>query len=409
MSDTPTHSIAARLARRILLYASACALLIGGVQTLHLSQEVRQRFSQSIEAAGLTHVPLLSVAVWDIEPDTIRRQLHQLASQHAIGHVRLVTDVGRVFEAGDPDARDFTEARRFDVPNPTLQGEPIGTLEIVADTRAFYRELATTIGVGLLGYAVLTLLMCGLVLVALRRELGPLRHIAEFVKTLSPERLTTPLTVDRGPRHQRDEIDLVVEGFEILQRGIDSHIRNLDHQVAARTHDLEAALASIRTLSTTDTLTGCFNRRLFDERIADEVERADRYGRPLSIVFADADHFKRINDTWGHNAGDEVLRAFSASLKAQVRDHIDWVVRYGGEEFVIVLPETTLDRARALAERIRVVVESEPLTIDDRPIRLTASFGVAQYAPGEALADWIDRADKWLYLAKEQGRNRVCG
>ncbi|WP_341649298.1 hypothetical protein [Thauera humireducens] len=280
MSDAPTHSIAARLARRILLYASACALLIGGVQTLHLSQEVRQRFSQSIEAAGLTHLPLLSVAVWDIEPDTIRRQLHQLASQHAIGHVRLVTDVGRVFEAGDPDARDFTEARRFDVPNPTLQGEPIGTLEIVADTRAFYRELATTIGVGLLGYAVLTLLMCGLVLVALRRELGPLRHIAEFVKTLSPERLTTPLTVDRGPRHQRDEIDLVVEGFEILQRGIDSHIRNLDHQVAARTHDLEAALASIRTLSTTDTLTGCFNRRLFDERIADEVERADRYGRP---------------------------------------------------------------------------------------------------------------------------------
>ncbi|WP_341649297.1 GGDEF domain-containing protein [Thauera humireducens] len=126
-------------------------------------------------------------------------------------------------------------------------------------------------------------------------------------------------------------------------------------------------------------------------------------------MFADADHFKRINDTWGHNAGDEVLRAFSASLKAQVRDHIDWVVRYGGEEFVIVLPETTLDRARALAERIRVVVESEPLTIDDRPIRLTASFGVAQYAPGEALADWIDRADKWLYLAKEQGRNRVCG
>jgi len=157
-------------------------------------------------------------------------------------------------------------------------------------------------------------------------------------------------------------------------------------------------------LSETDALTGLLNRRAFDARLAQGVANARRHGRPLSLLIADLDHFKRVNDSHGHAAGDEVLRAFAALLARESRRG-DVVARTGGEEFAVIMPETQAAHAGEFAERLRAATAAE---LRARGEPLTGSFGVAELAEGIADAGaLLDAADSALYLAKDRGRNRV--
>lgn len=157
-----------------------------------------------------------------------------------------------------------------------------------------------------------------------------------------------------------------------------------------------------------DGLTGLFNRRNFDKRIQDEVDRANRYGYPLAVIFADLDHFKDVNDTRGHHAGDTVLREFAA-LIGQTRRSSDYVARYGGEEFIIVLPHTDIKQAHSLAERLRKQVAKHRFDTGNGTVRITTSQGVADLnsISDKNAESLIGEADKALYRAKLAGRNRT--
>jgi len=159
-------------------------------------------------------------------------------------------------------------------------------------------------------------------------------------------------------------------------------------------------------LATTDPLTGVFNRRTFIELADQELARSRRAGTPLSLMMLDLDHFKRVNDTFGHLTGDEVLVAFTRLIKDCVRRG-DLLVRYGGEEFCVLLPGTTLAAAAALAERIRAACASQSLTAHS--FKVSVSIGLTAYAgdSNTTLGDLLARADEALYLAKEEGRDRV--
>ena len=161
-------------------------------------------------------------------------------------------------------------------------------------------------------------------------------------------------------------------------------------------HDLEE-------LATTDTLTQAFNRTKFQEVIKKELERAKRYYHSLSVVMFDIDHFKKVNDTYGHAVGDSVLQALTKIVKENLRE-IDYLVRWGGEEFILITPETDIERARVLADRIRKATESYKF---DQAGRITVSFGVAEYKPDDTEDTLIKRADDAMYEAKKKGRNRV--
>ena len=154
-------------------------------------------------------------------------------------------------------------------------------------------------------------------------------------------------------------------------------------KTALRVLDLEKSLKDayekIRILSITDKLTGCFNRTYMDEYLAKEITRATRYHRPVSLIMADIDHFKRVNDTYGHQAGDLVLTNFVASIRQGLRKDVDWIARYGGEEFLMVLPETDLENAVLSAERLRKIVSKSVTEHGKHRIRITASFGVVGY------------------------------
>jgi diguanylate cyclase (GGDEF)-like protein len=159
-------------------------------------------------------------------------------------------------------------------------------------------------------------------------------------------------------------------------------------------------------LATTDPLTGVFNRRTFIELAEQELARSRRARTPLALMMLDLDHFKRVNDTFGHLTGDEVLVAFTRLVRDCVRRG-DLVVRYGGEEFCVLLPGTTLPAATALADRIRATCAAQELTA--KLFKVTVSIGLTAYAGAveATLADLLARADEALYIAKDEGRNLV--
>lgn len=191
-----------------------------------------------------------------------------------------------------------------------------------------------------------------------------------------------------------------------LQRRLTQELGSL---VAERTKELEAANKKLQELNETDALTQIRNRAYFNRIIVEETARAARTNTPLSILLADLDHFKSFNDQYGHNAGDECLRHFGKILTQQLVRQTDSACRYGGEEFIAILPDTDLEGALQVAERLRTAVENTQLILEGVAVKLTVSIGVYAAIPPNTWNghDWVNKADKALYFAKTQ-RNRVA-
>ncbi len=187
--------------------------------------------------------------------------------------------------------------------------------------------------------------------------------------------------------------------YRRAQRANKERQKELERNLAA----LEVVKNNYERESKTDPLTGCLNRAGFADVLTREQERLSKHGIPVSFVILDIDHFKDVNDTYGHNTGDEVLLNLSRLIQGKIRN-TDALVRWGGEEFVVLCGDTPLQNAQFLAEKLRAAIETSVL-IKQRQI--TCSFGVAEMIPGENPKDLFDRADNALYTSKEGGRNRV--
>ncbi|WP_444816717.1 GGDEF domain-containing protein [Stutzerimonas frequens] len=183
-------------------------------------------------------------------------------------------------------------------------------------------------------------------------------------------------------------------------------ISNLRRELAASGTKLQEALATVTELATRDELTGAYNRRWLMDMLERERSRADRGGEAFCICLADLDHFKRVNDTHGHSAGDTVLKSFAATAMQLLRGS-DVLARYGGEEFLLFLPQASLESAGCCVDRLRKRLAATPFEGLPSDLRITLSAGVTRYRPGEDIAVLIDRADQALYRAKLGGRDRV--
>ena len=176
---------------------------------------------------------------------------------------------------------------------------------------------------------------------------------------------------------------------------------------------LKEEIKQLSELVSTDVLTGLFNYRHFLTVIAQEIERSQRTGQPTALIMADADYFKRVNDEWGHEVGNQALKSIANAITHNVRK-LDIACRYGGEEFVIILPSTGIATANQVSERIRKTIEETPLVIPtkdgDITLNLTVSLGFSLYSGdlNDSANKLIERADQQLYKAKQAGRNRVC-
>jgi len=194
-----------------------------------------------------------------------------------------------------------------------------------------------------------------------------------------------------------------------LEIEFERHLEQLINRVSRLEHEsrqLETMLHEHRQLAMTDSLTQLPNREALSVRLETELGRFARYGHPLTVAVCDVDHFKMVNDTFGHLGGDEVLRRIAGLLRKRLRD-VDLVARYGGEEFVIVMPETAVENALTVLESLRAGVEEMLITYDDKNVSVTASFGVSVAEADDTAHKIIQRADAALYLAKNRGRNRI--
>lgn len=221
----------------------------------------------------------------------------------------------------------------------------------------------------------------------------------------------------------RDSKTDIIEG---LKAGADDYLTKPvdDAELMARLTTAERIITLEKTLkkrnqeiallSITDPLTKVFNRGYLNDHFPISFKRAVRYRLPLSIIICDIDHFKKVNDQYGHQVGDKVLITFVNCLNKALRKDLDWMARYGGEEFIIILPETEFAGAKAAAERFRMLVAEQSVPTEKAVIKITASFGIAALALGKDAThlesdEMIKLADRCLYEAKEKGRNKTIG
>lgn len=219
-----------------------------------------------------------------------------------------------------------------------------------------------------------------------RSILRPVRQLAAAVERFAGGDLAHRLHVGRT-----DELGALTAAFN------------------AMAEELERDRQALQELSARDPLTGLCNHREFYRLLREETQRSRRYRHPLTLLMIDLDYFKRINDTWGHPAGDRVLCAVAGIIRRELRQ-VDQVARYGGEEFAVILPETAESEGLAIAGRIRQAVAARPLAIaETEGVELTISVGLAVFPDDAATEEGlVEQADRALYAAKASGRNRVC-
>jgi diguanylate cyclase len=213
-------------------------------------------------------------------------------------------------------------------------------------------------------------------------------------------------------RNRIDSIDRHLQEFRQRETMLTSGMRARNDQMRARITELEGeakrlhhALKDEQRLSTIDALTKIPNRLAYEKRVDDELKRWQRFKQPTCIAVWDVDHFKRVNDTYGHRAGDRVLRTVADCLAARIRS-TDFLARYGGEEFVMILPGTKLEDSCHLLDEMRLAIANIGFHFRGTPVSITISAGVTALAAGDSAGGAFDRADKALYQAKERGRNR---
>jgi diguanylate cyclase (GGDEF)-like protein len=205
--------------------------------------------------------------------------------------------------------------------------------------------------------------------------------------------------------HERDAREAQDRALEIQRKANET----LEDKVKERTNELESVNQKLAELSTTDALTGVRNRRYFDQMLDREFNRARREREPLSILMLDIDHFKQVNDDYGHQVGDDALRRVANVLREVVHRTTDLVARYGGEEFTIILPNTEVAGAYTVAEKIRTNIAKQEFDTEGITFSITISIGIMGDEPSKDSSPdfWLKEADDALYKAKEEGRNTV--
>jgi len=285
----------------------------------------------------------------------------------------------------------------MEVPLTNMKGLLIGKVIFIKDVSALYRE-AYTVFIVLALYSVFVLSFLALILFRIMSiVVNRIVFLKDVTARIEKKDFSVINLLENSKERWKDEV------YELKHS-----IYNMALSLKSAFEELEKKKSELEQLAYYDPLTGLPNRRFFFDHASLILESSKRYGNPLSLLIIDIDHFKKINDTYGHEAGDLVLKSFADILKKTIRQS-DLPARLGGEEFVLLMPNTTLQQGKVVAERIRVSFQNSLIVYEEKEIRATLSGGLASFKSGiENVDDLIRMADEALYKAKELGRNRIA-
>ncbi|KHK03911.1 GGDEF domain-containing protein [Desulfovibrio sp. TomC] len=325
---------------------------------------------------------LLSAADDDENRRDIQQRLKQAVAALVANHEHLLADLDAPgsLAASSPELRAIYFKPPYDLDK--------GMQLFIKNTRAFIDSDATR--PSLADPSFLNLLAFGE-----NELLRDLNAVIRQYQQLAASRLAVLRRLEAGAAGTVLAI-LIASGLFIF--------RPMVRRICADRESLQGANEALAELAVTDQLTGAYNRLKFNEVMTRQVNRSARYHEPLSVVMFDIDHFKAVNDTYGHGAGDDMLRELSHRVDGATRG-VDWLFRYGGEEFVVAAPQTNLGNAALLAEKLRLLVAGTPFP---HGITGSISLGVAELRPGETVEELMGRVDAAMYAAKNAGRNRVA-
>jgi diguanylate cyclase (GGDEF)-like protein len=424
-------SLAARLLRIIFGCYFVVTLVVTCVQLAAEYQHTEQRLTQEIDAMQHTFGPGITDALWRFNGDVLGGILTGVRALPIVIGVKVEDEQGKLLRAigtvDDQQGRRMeagADGRLVPAAEPALlfdhifsrsftavyvdeggDHHPVGRWTVYSSQQVVVRQVEYGFFLILVNSVIKTLALWFIFLYVIRRTLGkPLQQMSDFVGQLNIDNIGDREFVlrDHGKHELHQLTDKLNQMAGSLRKSVAENAtlygelkelnRTLESQVAERTSELQRVAS-----------TGLHNRRKLDEVLNYEIERVHRYGGELSIALLDIDHFKHINDTYGHPAGDRVLATIASILRTGARN-IDSVGRWGGEEFLVICPQTDLDGAAALADQLRLrVAGAEFPEVGHK----TCSLGVATLARDESVATLLARADAALYRAKQAGRNRV--
>lgn len=410
---------------KIIVYVALFTLFIIGFQRYQLSASIQGQITHAKTARNdlladtITPIVTLNLAMGLI--DANKEYLDEIAAHNRDIRAIDLSNTSQQslyrFKRGEvlpePDKRTSLNFSRRDIIDPYSKAA-LGTISIdfsaqeLRQIEQHYQKIAfMTLIISLVTVAILLML--------LKREFNRLRKLSENV-----------LAYDPAARHdfpvrasvKKDEVGVIQNAIVKMVRRLNRYARELDEtnkhleeEVLRRTRELEEANRRLEQLAVTDALTSLPNRRHFVQRYKQAWDTSRRNQTPLSLILCDIDHFKNINDTYGHPVGDIVLIQTGALLKNALKRSTDFVARYGGEEFIIFLPNADAAKARALCERIRQQMQTLNIPVEGHsPLQgITFSFGVVDAVPNEILSSdsAIKAADAALYCAKNSGRDTV--
>lgn len=415
-----SHKVGARLAAYTFVFALLISLSLTGFQLWQSRQSETLRIHQLLDQLTASSETHLADVVWEDDQRRAQQIAENMLKLTDVSYVMVRSQDAVLTEIGVSSRHMIERTVALSSRHGERVAAQFGAFTLGVDMASIDARLRA----GYLGIlARTTLLIClniGVVLLLFKFMVTRhLSHISQFFASLTPATLEQLLRLERSPSalNAGDEFDDLVDGINHMQASLasDSKRRDqaeaevrqlnevLEKRVAERTSELIEKNKQLEQLAVTDRLTGLYNRLKLDQVLDDELSRSRRYASSFALVLLDVDHFKSVNDTFGHPVGDQVLVEVARLLANGTRD-VDVVGRWGGEEFLVICRDTEFDGAVVLAEKLRHTVAAHVFAVVGNK---TASIGVTVVRTGDTIPLLMARADKALYRGKKNGRNRV--
>lgn len=412
------YPISRRIAGWILVFGVLFTLATIGIRLYFAYYDEQATLRQQIVDAAHSHQASLTQALWDVDLAQVDQLLADIRRFPGVTGLHLTTSIGKSYRIMAPGAEfnDRLPVFAVSLRHPSTPQSELGQLTVYGNltesNRRLRYEAIEIIATQVIQVFALSLLIAYLTTRLLTRHVVDL---AQHLGTLTPQTLNTRFVLQRktiNRKGQTDELDALAEKINSLQSELVIHNDGLNREVAERTELLEAANRELKKMARIDHLTGIANRRHFDETASSEFRRALRYSQPLSLLMLDVDYFKLFNDSYGHQQGDDCLKAIGHLLRHTFVRAGELPARIGGEEFAVLLPGSEHARARKIAEDLRAALWELALphaasTIADR---VTISVGVASFDPvlHDSFEALLAESDLALYNAKRLGRNQIA-